>query len=97
MNQQNRPYSIQNIFDNLRKAVKKPALQKALDELVEEKLITCKEYGKSQIFLYNQSNIEEVPDEEIKKVDQNMMETKQKIETQKGDIKQFQKSNSIEE
>jgi len=53
MEKQNRPYSIQNILDNMHGKVKKTICQKVLDDLTEEKLLTCKEYGKAKIYLIN--------------------------------------------
>jgi hypothetical protein len=43
-----------NIFENLKKAVKKNDLQKLLDTLVEQKSLTQKIYGKFPIYWYNQ-------------------------------------------
>ena len=42
-----------NIFENLKKAVKKNDIQKILENLVERKTITQKVYGKFIIYWYN--------------------------------------------
>jgi 26S proteasome regulatory subunit (ATPase 3-interacting protein) len=54
----NRPYSIINIFDNLHGKIKKPDLQKVLDNLVKDKKIIEKEFGKCLVYWYNQALIE---------------------------------------
>ena len=54
MERQNRPYSVQNIIDNLHGRVKKKQVEKITEGLVEEKVLTVKEYGKSKIFMINQ-------------------------------------------
>lgn len=56
MIRQNRPYSIQNILDNLRGTVPKKICETVLDALCSEKVLTMKEYGKAKIYLANQDN-----------------------------------------
>ena len=51
----NRPYSLINVFDNLRGRIKKKPLEKLLDELVHEGHLAGKLYGKAKIYFYNQS------------------------------------------
>lgn len=53
MIRQNRPYSIQNIMDNLRGAIPKKICETVLDMLCEEKVLQLKEYGKAKIYLAN--------------------------------------------
>jgi hypothetical protein len=53
MIRQNRPYSIQNIMDNLRGAIPKKICETVLDTLCEEKVLQLKEYGKAKIYLAN--------------------------------------------
>jgi transcriptional regulator CtsR len=53
MIKQNRPYSLQNVLDNMHGRVKKGPCQKILDDLTDEKVLTCKEYGKAKIYLAN--------------------------------------------
>lgn len=50
VNTQNRPYSVINIFDNLRKAVGKPAVQRIVDQLADQNKIVRKEFGKAKIY-----------------------------------------------
>jgi 26S proteasome regulatory subunit (ATPase 3-interacting protein) len=51
---QNRPYSSNDIFNNLHEEIKKPAVQKALDYLVEQGRITEKVYGKQKVYVVKQ-------------------------------------------
>jgi 26S proteasome regulatory subunit (ATPase 3-interacting protein) len=54
---QNRPYSSNDIFSNLHEEIKKPAVQKALDQLVEQGKITEKVYGKQKVYVVRQEDI----------------------------------------
>eukprot|EP00903_Cladosiphon_okamuranus_P009666 g9197.t1 len=54
MQQSNRPYSYINVFDNLRKKIPKPMVQKLLDELVRDGTLNVQEYGKAKIYYANQ-------------------------------------------
>ncbi|KAK4535455.1 hypothetical protein CDCA_CDCA05G1480 [Cyanidium caldarium] len=58
--EQNRPFSAQNVTDGLasRSGLKKTAVERALAELVAGSYVSCKEYGKSKVYLTLQSNIE---------------------------------------
>ena len=82
---QNRPYSIINVFDNLHGKVKKSDLQKALDNLAASGEIICKEFGKSQVYFYNQSNL--VVNQEL------LEENKQKFGEQKGRFEEAKRLN----
>jgi 26S proteasome regulatory subunit (ATPase 3-interacting protein) len=61
----NRPYSVQNIIDNMQGRVKKTSAQTILDKLSDEGVLKCKEYGKAKIYLANQDNFPEVSNEEL--------------------------------
>jgi Icc-related predicted phosphoesterase len=54
MEQQNRPYSIQNIMDNNHGRIPKKICENVLDRLVKENHLTCKEFGKAKVYLANQ-------------------------------------------
>lgn len=73
----NRPYSLINIFDNLKGRIKKPVIQKSLDDLVDQQLIEKKDFKKMAVYYYNQRNI--VVDQEI------ISEARQKLENIKED------------
>ena len=73
----NRPYSLINIFDNLKGKVKKPVLQQLLDNLAEKQLIDKKDFNKMTVYYYNQRSIA---------VDQQIIaESKQGLENVKGE------------
>ena len=81
MKAQNRPYSLQNIFDNLHGSIKKGQLGKILDSLVDEGSLIMKEYN-SKIYLFNQDKLEiKVSDSDInelqKEIDEKREENKQ--------------------
>ena len=81
MKSQNRPYSLQNIFDNLHGSIKKGQLGKILDSLVDEGSLIMKEYN-SKIYLFNQDKLEiKVSDADInelqKEIDEKREENKQ--------------------
>ncbi|KAL8428193.1 hypothetical protein Efla_005295 [Eimeria flavescens] len=49
MRQQNRPFNAQLIFDNLKRAIKKPILESLLEELVAEGFLVSKDLGKTRV------------------------------------------------
>lgn len=53
---QNRPYSSNDIFNNLHEEIRKPTVQKALDYLVEQGRITEKVYGKQKVYVVKQED-----------------------------------------
>lgn len=53
MIKQNRPYSLQNIIDNLHGRIHRSICQKVLGDLEKEKVLTCKDFGSSKIYLAN--------------------------------------------
>jgi hypothetical protein len=57
MKEQNRPYNLQTIIDNLTAkhgALGKTAAQKIIDRLVSSNYLTEKEFGKTKIYWFNQ-------------------------------------------
>ncbi|OMJ76194.1 hypothetical protein SteCoe_24489 [Stentor coeruleus] len=87
---QNRPYSLINIYDNLRGAIKKPQLQKTLDKLVEKKKVLVKEYGKVKIFLVNQMLIPELSEIELEELDTQISELNNEVEIGGNEVKDLQ-------
>ncbi|KAK4299658.1 hypothetical protein Pmani_028080 [Petrolisthes manimaculis] len=69
LEQQNRPYSINDIFMNLHKEIGKTALQKAMDLIVSEGSVREKVYGKQKVYVYNQEQFPALDQEELKKMD----------------------------
>ncbi len=82
---QNRPYSLINIYDNLHGNIKKGQLQKILDLLTEEKKLIMKEYN-TKIYLANQDNFPFVSDEELNKLDEEINLIKEENKKLKDDF-----------
>jgi hypothetical protein len=76
---QNRPYSVQNVFDNLHGKVKKALVPKILDKLVADNKLQVKEYGKARIYLGNQDQYPEVSKEELEQMDNKNAELKESL------------------
>ena len=55
LERQNRPYNLLNIYDNLHGTIKKPALEKILEELVEDAKLVAKDFGKNRVYMLNQT------------------------------------------
>jgi chromosome segregation ATPase len=72
--QQNRPFSLQNIVDSLanKADLKKAALEKAISELVASDFVSCKEYGKTKLFLIRQKGFVLPTPEEAAALDQRL-------------------------
>lgn len=61
MQQQNRPYNAQNVFDNLHAIVPKSQVQVIMDCHVATSKLVVKEYGKSKMYMASQvANAEEI-------------------------------------
>lgn len=87
---QNRPYSLLNIFDNLRGSIKKPQMQKVLDKLVENGKFQSKEYGKIKIYLVNQQLIPEISQTELEELDHKIAELNEELEKARAEVKELQ-------
>lgn len=66
LNDQNRPYSLVNIFDNLHGAIKKPLLTKVVDTLADAGKISSKEFGKQKVYWARQDQFPATDAEELK-------------------------------
>ncbi|KAF1326949.1 Pairing protein 2 family protein, partial [Globisporangium splendens] len=66
----NRPYSLLNVFENLHRAVAKPALTKILDDLCGKEELASKTYGKTKIYYMNQNKLPLPSSEERAQVEQ---------------------------
>ncbi|KAK9806676.1 hypothetical protein WJX73_007140 [Symbiochloris irregularis] len=90
--QQNRPYNVQIITDNLAQfGVKKGQVQRAVDALAEAQKIICKEFGKVKIYMPPQDSADEVPKEELERRQQQVKALSQECLTTGDSIKQAQK------
>ncbi|ESS32129.1 Tat binding protein 1(TBP-1)-interacting protein TBPIP [Toxoplasma gondii GAB2-2007-GAL-DOM2] len=55
MKEQNRPYNAQIVFDNLKKSIKKPDVERILEDLVAQGSLIVKDIGKMKVYMYEQS------------------------------------------
>lgn len=62
----NRPYSANDVVQNMHKEHGKSAVQKALDDLVRQGAICEKLYGKQKIYCIKQSDVDSVGENELK-------------------------------
>ncbi|WIA35040.1 hypothetical protein OEZ86_003531 [Tetradesmus obliquus] len=63
---QNKPFGVQGLVDNLQTAgIKKAAVQKAVDALSDSGKITCKEFGKTKLYLPKQDGLEVLSKEDM--------------------------------
>lgn len=92
MREQNRPYSILNIFDNLHGEIKKAELQKHLDSLVAEGELQSKDFGKFVVYLAHQDKMPTVPQEELNKMDAEIDSLREKMKDLSEQYKEKQKS-----
>lgn len=53
MEKQNRPYSVQNLLDNFQHQLKRPQCIRIMDQLTENQILTCKEFGKAKVYMIN--------------------------------------------
>lgn len=87
---QNRPYSTNDIVTNLHKEYGKTAVQKALDELVSQNKIIEKIYGKQKVYCILQQDENTDPEAmntEIAKMDKDIMILTDMLQTNEQKIK----------
>lgn len=89
MTKQNRPYSIINIFDNLHAAVKKPMLEKILDDLCEENELRFKDFNKNKIYVLDQGQFK-VTSAEMEELTKKMAELKDEEKELEEEVKTLQ-------
>jgi hypothetical protein len=82
MMQQNRPYSVIQVTDNLHQRVQKSQVERIMGALVGERVLRVKEYGKSKIYFPNQDTVK-----------QNL--TIQGISTSPNDLSKLTKENDV--
>lgn len=67
---QNRPYSSNDIFNNLHKEHGKTAIIRALDQLAQDNKIKEKTYGKQKVYFADQDEFPDVAESELAAMDQ---------------------------
>ena len=86
MKSQNRPYSALDVFNNLHKKVGKTAVTKALETLTEKKKLLEKTYGKSKIYVIEQSQFPTVDDVKLKELDDKISKLSESVSTSQSKL-----------
>ncbi|XP_055475977.1 homologous-pairing protein 2 homolog isoform X3 [Psammomys obesus] len=83
LQEQNRPYSAQDVFGNLQKehGLGKAAVVKALDQLAQQGKIKEKTYGKQKIYFADQDQFETVNDGDLHSLDDNIVALTAKVQS----------------
>lgn len=84
LRQQNRPYSLLVIFENLHQTIKKAQLQKILDELVTEGVLQCKLFKKMMLYMAKQGD-EKIDPAEVEQLNVRERELREQINAQKSE------------
>ncbi|KAF4744614.1 PSMC3 interacting protein [Perkinsus olseni] len=85
MKEQNRPYSAQNVFDNLHSVVPKAQVQNLMEKLSKEPgsegepPLVMKEYGAQKVFLCNQSLFGDCSPESVLQLNADVAEVEKKL------------------
>ncbi|KAH7106228.1 TBPIP-domain-containing protein [Auriculariales sp. MPI-PUGE-AT-0066] len=85
----NRPYGAADVSANLKGAVTKPATQKILAALAEKNLITQKAYGKTNIYLARQDELEDMPPEKLQQMQVEHEELMHQVKARAAEAKQL--------
>jgi 26S proteasome regulatory subunit, ATPase 3, interacting protein len=64
-----------------------------MDDLTVAEILTCKEYGKSKIYVVNQDLFPTVKQEELSVLDEQIKLRKEEFEQMSTELKQLQASN----
>lgn len=110
INEQNKPFNAQTIFENLHKEVKKAYVVRILAQLAQESCFVCgiissgkiieKEFGKSKVYFADQSQFPEIDEAEFKKMDQEITgleEEEKSLQSEVGMLKNGLLLASLEE
>ncbi|KAH7650015.1 hypothetical protein FG379_003095 [Cryptosporidium bovis] len=89
MKDQNRPYSIQNVVDNLHNAYSKKQVTDEMDRLTLEGRFICKEYGKQKVYLFEQSQHKELNKDEIEELDKQISIHESELNDLEAKLKQL--------
>ncbi|XP_029642237.1 homologous-pairing protein 2 homolog [Octopus sinensis] len=91
LNQQNRPYSAIDVFNNLHKEYGKTAVTKSLDELAESGKIKKKTYGKQCVYVANQDNFSSLSDAEMKTLETDVQKLTSKLQNLQNEVSLLEK------
>jgi 26S proteasome regulatory subunit (ATPase 3-interacting protein) len=85
----NRPFSVQNLVENLHGQVKKAMCQKCVDKLVKEGKVTLKENKKAKIYFMNQEDVPVMDKEELKQMDDQIKKLTAKLNDLKSEVNEL--------
>ncbi|KAK2947222.1 putative Homologous-pairing protein 2 like protein [Blattamonas nauphoetae] len=94
INEKNRPFSVQNMIDNLKNVYKKAGVTKALETMAEDGRIGVKEFGKAKMYFADQSQFEVPSEEESRAMDEAISEAQEKKDTLDRDRKMLEAANA---
>ncbi|KAJ1606711.1 putative coiled coil protein [Cryptosporidium canis] len=89
MKEQNRPYSVQNVVDNLHNVYSKRQVTDEMDRLAAEGKFVCKEYGKQKVYLVDQSDCKELNKEEMEALDKMISASESELNDLEAKLKQL--------
>ncbi|KAK2717106.1 homologous-pairing protein 2 homolog [Artemia franciscana] len=84
---QNRPYSVNDVVQNLHKEFGKTAVQKAVDVLVMEKKLKEKTYGKQKVYCVDQNLFPEIDEKELAQMDAEIAKLTEEIKKEELESK----------
>jgi len=87
LQQQNRPYSAVDVFNNMHKEIGKTAVVKALDSLAEKGMILEKTYGKQKVYAPLQDIYGDVSETDLKALDVKIKERQELVSTLQKEVK----------
>jgi len=90
MEQQNRPYSIQNIMDNMHGRIPKKICENVLQKLVDENHLSCKEFGKAKVYLANQDKFPTTSQAELDALDAIISTKREQLDGAQNELKGLQ-------
>jgi len=84
MKQQNRPYNVQNVFDNLHAIIPRTQVQVALDVLSTSGALVMKEFGKNKVYLAKQDLMDDDSEEQSKTLQKDVEECIAKVQEERS-------------
>lgn len=105
LRKQNRPFSANDVAQNVSKEFGKSTIQKALDKLVSKKKIIEKPYGKQKIYFVKQEDVKSEDmstellklDQEISALTTNQKKIEEELQTKTNKLNKVQNEMTMEE
>ncbi len=77
-------------MDNLHGRITRKIASDVLDRLTAKKHLSCKEYGKAKIYLFNQANFPETSQSELDVLDKQIADKKSVLDKNQASLKTHQ-------